>query len=59
MPWPHRAAGTSVWVKVMTPGVKPIVGDGGVIAGAHLEALLGLVVADGVGHAGLECSKEV
>ena len=38
-------------------GLKPIVGDGGVIAGIHLEAVLGLVVADGVGHVASRCSK--
>src|SRR5437868_136399 len=32
---------------------KPVVGDCGVIVGVHLEAVLGLVVADNVRHADL------
>ena len=51
MPWPCIDAGTSVWVKAIAPALQPVIGDGDVAAGVHLEAVLGLVVADSVGHA--------
>ncbi len=50
MPWPRSAVGTSVWVKVMTPGAQSVIGDRDLAAGIHLEPVLGFVVADGVGH---------
>src|SRR4051812_17601062 len=36
---------------------QAVIGDRGVVAGVHFEAVLDLVIADDVRHAGLECSN--